>query len=172
MASSGYQVLGFPAISVFTLIGSFSYNKGLTVTNCSFSFSISVSDTNFPPSYNWCLSVTNCYIFLLLCRLASFDSNFLFLYFQLVFPTLIVLFHTIGVFPSPIVIFSFLLGGLVSFDPNLLFALCPFLLFRFFVVCFFAFCLFASSLLLLCAYQKLLVCRSATSWLTKPKKRS
>ena len=133
--SSGYQLLGFPAIIVFTLIAFFSYNKGLTASNCSFSFSISVSDTSCPPSYNWCLPVTNCYIFLLLCRLASVDSNFLFLYFQLVFPTLIVLFHTIGVFPSPIVIFSFL----HFCYSNLLFALCRFLPFRFFTFCFFAF---------------------------------
>ena len=87
-------------------------------------------------------------------RLSSFDSNFLFLYFQLVFPALIVLFHTVGVFPSPIVIFSFLLCGLPSFDSNLLSELCRFIPFRFFAFCFFAFCLFAFSLLLSCAYQK------------------
>ena len=97
---------------------------------------------------------------------------FYFLYFQLVFPALIVLFHTVGVFPSPIVIFSFLLCGLPSFDSNLLSELCRFIPFRFFAFCFFAFCLFAFSLLLSCAYQKLLVCRSAASWLTKPKTRS
>ena len=88
------------------------------------------------------------------------------------FPALIVLFHTVGVFPSPIVIFSFLLCGLPSFDSNLLSELCRFIPFRFFAFCFFAFCLFVFSLLLSCAYQKLLVCRSAASWLTKPKTRS
>ena len=79
--------------------------------------------------------------------------------------TLIVYFLTIiGVLLSPIVIFSFFLCGLASLDSNL-----PSFFFCFLL---FAFCLFVSSLLLSCTYQKSLVSRSATSWLTNPKKRS
>ena len=77
--------------------------------------------------------------------------------------TLIVYFLTIiGVLLSPIVIFSFFLCGLASLDSNL----------PSFFFLLFAFCLFVSSLLLSCTYQKSLVSRSATSWLTNPKKRS
>ena len=75
----------------------------------------------------------------MLCSLASFESNFLFLCFQLGSPTLIVIFLTTGVFPSPIVIFSFLLCGLASFDSNLLFERCRFFAFRFLPFCFFSF---------------------------------
>ena len=82
--------------------------------------------------------------------------------------TLIVYFLTIGVLLPPIVICSFLLCRLASFDSNVasFFLLFTFLLFAFLHL---RFCLFASSLLLSCAYQKPLFCRSAASWLTNPK---
>ena len=106
------------------------------------------------------------------------DSNLpfcVFLCFKLVTSTLIVYLLTIGVLLPPIVIFSVLLCGLASLDSNLpffffwlfAFSLSAFLLLRFFA--------FGLLLLRFCYHaptKKPLVCRSAASWLTKPKTRS
>ena len=71
--------------------------------------------------------------------------------------TLIVYFLITGVLLPPIVIFSFLLGGLASLDSNLPF----FFAFRFLPFCFFNF--------LSCAYQKPSVCRSGRKLADKTK---
>ena len=105
------------------------------------------------------------------------DSNLpfcVFLCFKLMTSTLIVYLLTIGVLLPPIVMFSVLLCGLASLDSNLpfffwllAFSLSAFLLLRFFA--------FGFLLLRFCYHaptKKPLVCRSAASWLTKPKTRS